>query len=52
MVRIMKDSLKDNIKKFIISHMAYTLHDEHSVLAEQMSKENIITAFDNYMIEI
>lgn len=52
MVRIMKDSLKDNIKKFIISHMAYTLHDEHSVLAEQMSKENIITAFDNFMIEI
>ena len=52
MIRIMKASLKDYIKKFIISHMAYTLHDKHSVLAEEMAKEDIITAFDNFIIEI
>ncbi len=52
MIRIMKASLTDYVKKFIISHMAYTLHDEHHVLAEEMAKEDIITAFDNLVIEI
>ena len=52
MIRIIKSFMKKYIKKFIISHMARTLHDEHSVLAAQMEKEDITAAYDNFIIEI
>ena len=52
MIKIMKDSLQEYVKKFVISHMAYTLHEQHSLLAEEMLKDGIETAFDNLVIEI
>ena len=52
MIKIIKSFMKKFIKKFIISHMAHTLHDEHAVLAKQMEKEDITVAYDNFVIEI
>lgn len=52
MIRIMKDSLEEFVKRFVISHMAYTLHEGHAQLSKEMRGCGIDTAFDNYEIEI
>ncbi len=52
MVLEMKKSLSQYIKKFCISHMAYTLHTNHVVLSDAMAKENILVAYDGFEIEI
>lgn len=52
MIKEMKSVLEPFIKRFIISHMAYTLHDNHKILSEEMIKSGIETAFDNWKTEI
>ena len=47
----MKKTLCENIEKFCISHMAYTLHDEHDKLVEDMRKYDIDVAYDGMIIE-
>lgn len=51
MVIEMKKTLCENIEKFCISHMAYTLHDEHDKLVEDMRKYDIDVAYDGMIIE-
>lgn len=52
MVREMKLTLAPFIRRFAISHMAYTLHQPHEQLAEEMKNYNIEVAFDGFETEI
>ena len=52
MIKEMKDSLKEYVKRFCISHMARTLHDSHEELVENMRKFDIEVAFDGMETEI
>ena len=52
MVREMKKSLKKYIDRFCISHMAYTLHDDHKTLSDEMSTYGIEVAYDGMIVEI
>ncbi len=52
MVVEMKKTLSEYIDRFVISHMARTLHDSHEKLSAEMQKENIETAFDGLILEI
>lgn len=52
MVIEMSKTLQDYVKRFVISHMAYTLHDDHETLSENMKKYGFDTAFDGYITEI
>ena len=52
MVIEMKKSIDTDIKKYVISHMAYTLHTDHATLSREMEKHGIITAYDGMTIEI
>lgn len=36
MVEELKNGLKSNVERFIISHMALTLHTDHNTLVEKM----------------
>ena len=51
MVIEMKKSIDKDIKKYVISHMAYTLHTDHATLSAQMEKHGIVTAYDGMTIE-
>ena len=51
MVLEMKKSIDKDIKKYVISHMAYTLHTDHDTLSREMEKHGIITAYDGFEIE-
>ena len=51
MVIEMKKSIGKDIKKYVISHMAYTLHTDHNTLSKEMEKHDIITAYDGMTIE-
>lgn len=52
MLRIMRETLKPFVKRFVISHMARTLHEEHHILQEKMLKDGFETAFDGWKTEI
>lgn len=52
MLRIMRETLKPFVGRFVISHMARTLHEEHHILAEKMLKDGFETAFDGFETEI
>lgn len=52
MVVEMKETLSKYVGKFVISHMARTLHDSHEKLSAEMQKEDIETAFDGLVLEI
>jgi len=52
MVKEIAASLKEDVKRFVISHMAYTLHENHKDLSKQMLEYGIETAFDNWETEI
>ena len=52
MVREMKTSLEPHIKRFMISHMARTLHTSHGELCENMKKHGIEVAFDGMETEV
>ena len=51
MILEMKKSINTAIKKYVISHMAYTLHTDHKTLEKEMNKHGIITAYDGLEIE-
>ena len=51
MILDMKKSINTAIKKYVISHMAYTLHTDHATLESEMKKHGIITAYDGLEIE-
>lgn len=51
MVIEMKKSIDKDIKKYVISHMAYTLHTDHETLEAEMAKHGIVTAYDGLEIE-
>ncbi|MBQ7821041.1 MAG: MBL fold metallo-hydrolase [Clostridia bacterium] len=51
MVIEMKASLEAHIGRFVISHMARTLHDDHKTLSEQMNAHGIETAYDGLTVE-
>lgn len=52
MVIEMKRSLEPYVKRFCISHMAKTLHEDHVSLSKQMNRHGIETAYDGYETEI
>lgn len=52
MVIEIKSSLEHYVKKWVISHMARTLHTSHEKLVNRMSKYNIDVAFDGLEIKI
>ena len=52
MVIEMKKSIDTDIKKYVISHMAYTLHTDHDTLAREMEKHQIITAYDGLELDV
>ena len=51
MILEMKKSINTAIKKYVISHMAYTLHTDHATLEAEMKKHDIITAYDGLEID-
>lgn len=50
MILDMKKSINTAIKRYVISHMAYTLHTDHKTLEAEMKKHGIITAYDGLEI--
>lgn len=52
MVIEMKASLSKYVKRFIISHMARTLHTSHQKLVGRMKQYGIDVAYDGYELEI
>lgn len=52
MVREMRETLKPFVGRFVISHMARTLHDDHITLSNKMKKDGFETAFDGWETEI
>lgn len=52
MVEEMKSSLARYSKRFIISHMARTLHTDHETLVDRMKRSNIEVAYDDLRIEL
>ncbi len=52
MVRELKKTLNPYIKRFVISHMALTLHEEHEKLAANMEKDGIEVAKDGLTLII
>ncbi len=52
MVLAMKASLETYIGKFVISHMARTLHTSHDELAAKMAAHGVEVAFDGLELEI
>jgi hypothetical protein len=52
MIVEIKASLEKYVKRFLISHMARTLHTSHGELAERMRPHGIEVAFDGCEIEL
>lgn len=52
MVEEIKASLEAYIDRFIISHMAKTLHTDHKTLVNRMAKSGIEVAYDGLEVEI
>ena len=52
MVRELKKTLNPYIKRFIISHMALTLHEAHEKLAANMKADNIEVAKDGLIVTV
>lgn len=52
MVEEMKSSIKQYVDRFMISHMARTLHTDHKTLVARMEKSGIEVAFDGLITQI
>lgn len=52
MVREMRQTLKPFVGRFVISHMARTLHDDHITLSNKMKESGFETAFDGFETQI
>ena len=51
MVIEMKKTLSKYVKRFCISHMAYTLHKDHKALETDMEQYGVEVAFDGMEVE-
>ena len=52
MVVEMKTTLASYVKRWVISHMARTLHTSHAELSDRMKAHGIEVAFDGFETEI
>ena len=52
MVIEMKKTLATHVRRFVISHMARTLHTDHETLADAMKPHGIEVAFDGRVCEV
>ncbi len=52
MVFEIKKTLSSYVKRFCISHMAFTLHTDHKTLEKMLKKEEILVAYDGMKIEL
>lgn len=52
MVEELKSGLESYIERFMISHMAYTLHTDHDTLVKRMKPSGIEVAFDGLVTEV
>lgn len=52
MVREIKLTLNNSVDKFIISHMARTLHTDHKTLSDLMAKDGIDVAYDGLEMDV
>ena len=52
MVEILKESLMPYVDRFMISHMAMTLHTDHDALVRRMEPSSIEVAYDGLTIEL
>ena len=52
MVRNIKKSLSNDVRRWFINHMARTLHASHEELTEDMARDGIEVAFDGLTVEV
>ncbi len=52
MVRELRQSLKPYVSRFVISHMALTLHGSHELLCEKMKADSIEVACDGLTLTV
>jgi L-ascorbate metabolism protein UlaG (beta-lactamase superfamily) len=52
MVLEMAMSLRDHCGKFMVSHMAKTLHGAHEQLRERLAPHGVVPAFDDMIVQI
>ena len=52
MVIEMKKSIDTDIKRYMISHMAYTLHTDHDTLVKAMAEHGIEVAYDGMVTTV
>lgn len=52
MVEEMCDTFRKICNRFMISHMARTLHSDHDTLVNRMKRSGIEVAYDNFITEI
>jgi hypothetical protein len=52
MVREMKATLEKYVGRFVISHMARTLHASHKQLSLSVGKDGIEAAYDGFETEV
>lgn len=52
MVEEMVHTLRPHVGRFVISHMAYTLHTDHPTLVARMAPLGITVAYDGFKTEI
>ena len=52
MVTEIKASLEKYVKRWVISHMARTLHTDHDALTKRMSEQGIEVAYDGWETEL
>lgn len=52
MVTIMKQTLDKNSDRFMVSHMARTLHTDHETLVARLAPLGIVPAYDNMIVNL
>lgn len=52
MVEEMKCALEPFVDRFVITHMAYTLHTDHQTLVERLRPSGIEAAYDGWVLEL
>lgn len=52
MVITMKKTLKEHVKRFMITHLARTLHKEHQLVVKDLAPHGIEVAYDGLEVEV
>ncbi len=52
MVLEMKKTLSSYVKRFCISHMAFTLHTDHKTLEKMLQEQELLVAYDGMEIDL